>query len=47
MAPRRFLNRTEELASLQRRWDTGEAQLFTPQERALPLRRAGDRILEK
>jgi AAA+ ATPase superfamily predicted ATPase len=29
MAPRRFLNRTEELASLQRRWDTGEAQLFT------------------
>lgn len=29
MAPRRFLNRTEELASLQRRWDTGEAHLFT------------------
>ncbi|CAN5903054.1 hypothetical protein BH23ACT8_BH23ACT8_24700 [soil metagenome] len=29
MVPRRFLNRTEELASLQRRWETGEAQLFT------------------
>jgi AAA+ ATPase superfamily predicted ATPase len=29
MARRPFLNRTEELAGLQRRWDTGEAQLFT------------------
>jgi AAA+ ATPase superfamily predicted ATPase len=29
MAPRRFLDRTEELAALQRRWDGGEAQLFT------------------
>jgi uncharacterized protein len=29
MARRPFLNRAEELAGLQRRWDTGEAQLFT------------------
>ncbi|MDQ3691165.1 MAG: ATP-binding protein [Chloroflexota bacterium] len=29
MARRPFLNRTEELGGLQRRWDSGEAQLFT------------------
>jgi uncharacterized protein len=29
MSQRPFLNRTEELAGLKRRWDTGEAQLFT------------------
>jgi len=29
MARRPFLNRAEELAALQRRWDSGEAQLFT------------------
>jgi uncharacterized protein len=29
MALRPFLNRTEELTGLQRRWDTGEAQIFT------------------
>jgi AAA+ ATPase superfamily predicted ATPase len=29
MAGRGFLNRTEELSALQRRWDSGEAQMFT------------------
>lgn len=29
IARRPFLNRSEELGSLQRRWDTGEAQIFT------------------
>jgi len=29
MARRRFLNRTEELAALQRGWDSGEAPIFT------------------
>jgi uncharacterized protein len=29
VAERRFLNRVEELSALQRRWDAGEAQLFT------------------
>lgn len=29
MVSRRFLNRSEELSALQRRWDSGEARLFT------------------